>query len=245
MHTGDRISTTTLFKNSIVSSGVRLNSVYFLSGRIRKVSQFKALEKQTYARMFSATKKGMENQCSVSRTNLNLTWSCSLEKLVAILVSKLFVGSTKDKTAPTTVDLAEEKKQVLVKRLRLVFNSPWYLFLFGICFWYLFGILFLSAYCFVCWFSLVFVSVWRHITLGFVLRKLVQEKKCVRCWSLAISRMHGFISTAGASQACDCVLYTESYPSNQYLINIIIKVIIVIINITIGFVERVSICSRL
>ena len=54
-------------------SRLRLNSVYFLFCPIRKVSQFKALEKQTYARMFSATKKGMKSQCTLFRTNLNLT----------------------------------------------------------------------------------------------------------------------------------------------------------------------------
>lgn len=48
------------------------------------MSQFKALEKQTYARMFSTTKK----------------------------------GGTNEKTPPTSVDLAEEKKEILVKRLR-------------------------------------------------------------------------------------------------------------------------------
>lgn len=53
-------------KNATVRSSIKLNKydlILCIYHFVRKVSQFKALEKQTYSRMFSAAKKGMKNQC--------------------------------------------------------------------------------------------------------------------------------------------------------------------------------------
>ena len=88
------------------------------------MSQFKALEKQAYSRMFSAFKKGtIMNRHFLTVISDRLFTS----NTISILVCTISVDGGKDeKSAQTSVDLADEKKEVLVKRLRWVsFNSPW------------------------------------------------------------------------------------------------------------------------